>query len=75
MEWLGLIPIALVLFVIKDLRGKVNKKDCKGQPCPDVVSFKELMQGKLGKTGMVARVENIEDLVTEIREHQKNGGK
>ncbi len=81
MEWLTIIPIALVLYVIKDLRGKVNKKDCGGQPCKDVKVLYEVLQGPPGGTGMVAQVEamdgrivNIEKVVMKIREHQKNGG-
>jgi len=56
------------------VKATVASKDCGGQPCGEVEEIREVLQGKLGDTGIVSQVENIEKLVSEIREHQKNGG-
>ena len=75
MEWLtGISIIGLAVFTIREVRRKVSKSDCRGQPCPDVKVLFEIIEGRPGKAGMAEQVRNIERAVIAIREHQVNGG-
>ena len=79
------IPTALFLFILdrqsttiggikSDVKTKVSAEDCGRQPCEDVETVKEVLQGKMGEVGMVGRLQNIETIVKKIYEHQVNGG-